>query len=392
MTFQYEYSSFSNSQDIQQLGEITRQCFGGSPSDWEYYLNLIGAENFRILRQGEKAIAGLAILPMGQWFGGKIVPMAGIAAVGVLPEARGKGAARELLNNTIKELHSLEIPISALYPATQVLYRQVGYEQGGSLCQWELPTASIQLKERHLPMHRVGLSDRSIFENLYNQQAQVNNGNLARNSAIWSRILEPRQEEEIYAYLIGSENAPRGYIIFIQNRDKKEKAIEIRDWALLDVSAAKRLWTFLSDHRSEIVGINWRGSSVNPFTLLLPEQTAKIIRQTIWMLRIINVSLALSLRGYPLQLEAELHLDVSDNLIATNNGKFCLQVSQGRGEVSQGGKGDFKIDIRSLASLYTSFLSPRQLHSLGYLQTTPEALAIATLIFAGDRPWMADFF
>ncbi len=98
------------------------------------------------------------------------------------------------------------------------------------------------------------------------------------------------------------------------------------------------------------------------------------------------------MRGYPLQLEAELHLDVSDNLIATNNGKFCLQVSQGRGEVSQGGKGDFKIDIRSLASLYTSFLSPRQLHSLGYLQTTPEALETATLIFAGDPPWMADFF
>ena len=176
MTLQYKYSSVSNPQEIARLGEITRQCFGGFPSDWEYYLNRIGAANFRILRQGEKAIAGLAILHMGQWFGGKIVPMAGIAAVGVIPEARGKGAARELLNNTIKELHSLEIPISALYPATQVLYRQVGYEQGGSLCQWELPTASIQLKERHLPMHRVSLSDRSIFENLYNQQAQVNNG------------------------------------------------------------------------------------------------------------------------------------------------------------------------------------------------------------------------
>ena len=392
MTLQYKYSSFSNSQDIQQLGEVTRQCFGGSPSDWEYYLNRIGAENFRILRQGEKAIAGLAILPMGQWFGSKVVPMAGIAAVGVVPEARGKGAAKELLTNTIQELHSLKIPISVLYPATQVLYRQVGYEQGGSLCQWELPTASIQLKERYLPIQRVCLSDSGIFEKIYNQQAKVNNGNLARHSALWLKILESQTEEDIYAYLIGSENKPGGYLIFTQNRDKKEKAIEIRDWALLDVSAAKRLWTFLSDHRSEILQINWRGSSVNPFTLLLPEQTAKIIRQTIWMLRIINLPLALSLRGYPMRLEAELHLDVSDNLIAANNGQFCLQVSQGRGEVSQGGKGDFKIDIRSLASLYTSFLSPQQLHSLSYLQTTPEALETATLIFAGDSPWMADFF
>ena len=388
MTLQYRYSFFSNAQDIQQFGEITRQCFGVSLSDWERYLNRLGAENFRILRQEDKAIAGLAIYSMGQWFGGQIAPMAGIAAVGVAPEARGKGAARELLTSTLHELHSLDIPISALYPATQALYRQVGYEQGGSYCKWELPTASIQLKERHLPMHQVSLSDSSIFEKLYNQQAQVNNGNLARNSAIWSRILEPQKEEDIYAYLIGSETSPGGYIIFTQ----KEAAIEIKDWALLNVSAAQRIWTFLADHRSTIEKVIWQGASVNPFTLLLSEQTAKITKQMNWMLRIINLPLALSLRGYPIKLEAELHLDVRDDLITANNGKFRLKVSQGQGEVSQGGKGDFKIDIRSLASLYTGFLSPQQQQCLGYLQTSSEALDTAALIFSGDRPWMADFF
>ncbi|MGK7950921.1 MAG: enhanced intracellular survival protein Eis [Xenococcaceae cyanobacterium] len=388
MTQPYQYSSVSNSQEIDRLGEIIRQCFGSSFSDWERYFNRIGAENFRILRQEDQTSAGLAIYPMGQWFGGKIVPMGGIAAVGVAPEARGKGVARELLTSTIQELYNSQIPISALYPATQTLYRQVGYEQGGSYCKWELAIASIQLKERHLPIHRVGLSDRSIFENIYNEQAQVNNGNLARHSAIWSKILEPSKEKEIYAYLIGSETAPKGYIIFTQDKG----AIEIKDWVLLNASAAKRLWTFLADHRSMSEKVIWRGASVNPYTLLLPEQTAEIKSQMTWMLRIINLPLALSLRGYPKKLEAELHLDIRDDLIAANNNKFCLQVSQGSGEVIPGGRGDFQIDIRSLASIYTSFLSPRQLQSLGNLRATSEALEIATLIFSGDRPWMADFF
>ncbi|VEP11893.1 GNAT family N-acetyltransferase [Hyella patelloides LEGE 07179] len=384
----YQYSSFSNSQEIDRLGEIMRQCFGSSPSDWERYVNLLSTENFRILRQGDRIIAGLAIYQMGQWFGGQNVPLAGIAAVGVAPEARGKGAARELLTKTIQELYSSQIAISALYPATQALYRQVGYEQGGSYCKWELPIASIQLKERDLSMYKVSLRERHLFENTYNQQAQINNGNLARHSAIWTQILESEKEKEIYAYLIGSETAPEGYIIFTQN----ETTIEIRDWVLLNAWAARRLWTFLADHRSMIETVIWRGASVNPFTLLLPEQTAKITSQMIWLLRIVNVPLALSLRGYPTQLEAELHLDVRDDLIAANNGKFCLKVSQGRGEVSQGGKGYFQIDIRSLASLYTSFLSPQQQQRLGYLQTTSEALETANLIFFGDRPWMADFF
>ena len=111
-----------------------------------------------------------------------------------------------------------------------------------------------------------------------------------------------------------------------------------------------------------------------------------------WMLRIINAPLALSKRGYPKKLTAELHLDIRDHLIAANNNKFCLQVSQGSGEVIPGGRGDFQIDIRSLASIYTSFLSPQQLQSLGNLRATTEALETATLIFSGARPWMADFF
>jgi hypothetical protein len=67
MTTQWEYRSASHSQDVQQLGAIIQQCFGSSPDDWERYLNWIGAENFRLLSQSDRAIAGLAIYQMGQW-------------------------------------------------------------------------------------------------------------------------------------------------------------------------------------------------------------------------------------------------------------------------------------------------------------------------------------
>lgn len=392
MTSQFEYGSISSLQEIQRLGEIIRQCFGGSPNDWERYLNRIGAENFRVLRQGEKAIAGLGIYHMGQWYGGKILSIAGIAAVGVPPEDRGKGIAYELLSRAIEELYQLGIPISVLYPATQALYRKVGYEQGGSFCRWELSTASIWLQERNLSIYPVSPINYTIFEDIYNQQAQVNNGNLVRHRAIWEQVLEPPKEEAIYAYLIGSENEPEGYIIFTQNREKQESAIEIRDWAILTASAAKRLWTFLGDHRSQIGKISWRGSPFDPFLLLLPEQTAKIVDLMNWMLRIIDVPSALSKRGYPMGLEAELHLEVRDDLLAANNGKFCLCVSEGRGEVTKGGKGTFQIDIRSLASLYTGFLTPQQLRLLDRLKATQEDLETARLLFSGSHPWMADFF
>lgn len=237
-------------------------------------------------------------------------------------------------------------------------------------------------------MNPINNPERHIFADIYSQQARLNNGNLDRNEAIWQRVFEPPEKGTLYAYLIGSPAQPEGYIIFTQEKEQ----IDIRDWALLTAAAAKRVSTFLGDHRSLIKEVTWWGSLVNPFLLLLPEQSPTLVKQTNWMLRIIDLPTALTQRGYPPELSAELHLDLKDDLLPANNGKFCLQVSQGKGKVDRGGNGDFQLDICHFASLYTGFLSPIQLKQLNYLQAPPAALATASLIFSGDRPWMPDFF
>ncbi|MEL6440180.1 MAG: sterol carrier protein domain-containing protein [Cyanobacteria bacterium J06621_8] len=235
---------------------------------------------------------------------------------------------------------------------------------------------------------RINKSDRQLFVDLQAQQAQLNNGNLARHQGIWQKILTAPEQGELFSYLLGDPNQPEGYIIFTQKKNK----LQIRDWVILTATAARRLWSFFRNHRSQINEITWWGSPINPWLLLLPEQSATMVKQKDWMLRIIDLPQALTQRGYPPELTAELHLEIQDELLPQNNGKFRLQVSQGIGVVNQGGKGDLQINIRHFAPLYTGLLTPRQLRKLNYLQATPEALGIASLIFTGDRPWMADFF
>ncbi len=111
------------------------------------------------------------------------------------------------------------VPLSTLYAATQRPYRKVGYEQGGSLCSWEIPTDSIQLDFNLLPMQPVIPVRHQVFHTLYQQQAKVTNGHLARNQAIWERIESSSQDERVYAYLIGYETQSEGYIIFIQRQE-----------------------------------------------------------------------------------------------------------------------------------------------------------------------------
>lgn len=118
---------------------------------------------------------------------------------------------------------------------------------------------------------------------------------------------------------------------------------------------------------------------------------AKISYSKRWMLRIVDVS-TLEKRGYPQGIEAELHLEIRDDLLAENNGRFVLTVANYSGEVTKGGKGELQIEISSLSPLYTGLFTPYQLQLTGQLQLTETARSLATQMLAGSSPWMPDFF
>lgn len=393
MTSQYEYGSLSKEKEAKSLGIILGQCFGDpSPTGWETYQKLIGKDNFRTIRQNGKVAGGLAILSVGQLYNSEIVPTAAIASVGIAPEYRGSGTAAQLLTNTLKELYTNGVPLSILYAATQRLYRKVGYEQAGIFCCWEIAADSIQISDRTLPIQPIKPADNEVLPKLYQQNAKVTNGHLERNQSLWQLIIEPPKAQETYAYLIGSPAQPEGYVIFFQNQEANQSKIIIRDWVVLTEAAGRRLWTFMADHRSQIDQIQWRSSIVDPLSLLLPEQTANIVNSERWMLRVIDVVKALEKRGYPPQVEAQLHLDVRDDLIVENNGQFVLSVAGGGGEVTKGGNGDFQCDIRALAPLYTGLFTAQQLQQMGQIKATSKAFAMAMQLFSGSQPWMSDKF
>ena len=389
---QFEYRIPADSTEVQQFGQVLAQCFNSPPSEESVYLDRIGRENVRILCDRGRIIGGLGLLQLGQWYGAACVPMVGIAAVGIAPDYRGKGAAIALMQNVLQELHAKETPLSVLYSAAQPLYRKAGYEQAGTLCTWEIATNSIELRDDLLPIEPVSL-DPTEFADLYQQQAQQINGFLDRNSAIWQGLLESRKDIPPYAYRLGTATQPEGYIIFQQQREGGYCRLVVKDWVLLTPAAVRRFWSFLAAHRSQVETIQWRSAPIDPLTLFLPEQNnVKVRSLTRWMLRIVNVRQALEIRKYPKGIEAELHLEIQDSLLPANGGKLILTVADGVGTVTPGGRGDLQIEISSLSPLYTGLFSAHQLQGCDRLTATDSALTIATQLFAGSPPWMPDHF
>ena len=386
----YEVGVPATSRQVQALGQVVTQCFNVSPEHWQTYARQLGQDNLRVICHGPKVLGGLGIYPMGQWFGGQRIPMHGIAGVGVAPEYRGAGVARSLMTETVKTLHQQGVPLATLYASTSQLYRSVGFEQAGTYCHYQLPTQSLTIKDRSLPITAIDPSDLAVLAELYQQRAQQTNGNLDRHPAIWEQMLE--DDIPIYAYLIGEEAHPEGYVIFAHQVDAGCYNINIYDWVWLTPAAGQRLWTFFADHRSLAQDIFWYGAPVDPFQLMLAEQTYQVQKTERWLLRIVDLPKALTLRGYPPALEAELHLQVEDPLVPANSGQFVLQVSQGQGQMRTGGRGDLKLNIRGLAPLYSSMLTAQELKLLGAVDGSREVLALATTLFSGPQPWLSDHF
>lgn len=392
MNYDLKISVAKDHDESQRLGKILCQCFGFPQSEWEDYGSNIGLNNFRVIRCNEKVAGGLAIYQMGQWFGGRCIPMAGLAAVGVAPEYRGQGIAVELLRETLKELYAEQIPISTLYPAIASLYRRVGYEYAGSRCLWELSLSTLKPRLSTLELEKMKKIETEELMEVYRQQAAYNDGYLDRHKVIWKYITTVPEHEELYGYWIGSASQPEGYVIFQQKRIQDHLSVEIRDWVVLSADAINSLFTFLGSHRSQVSQCRWHGGVIEPQLLLLTEQDVKMVNYERWMLRIVDLIAALENRAYPPGLEAQLHLSIIDSLLEDNQGNFVLEVSQGQGQVTRGGRGDFQLTIGSLSPLYTGLLNPRQLQQMGWLECTDSTLQIAECLFPTTHPFMIDFY
>ncbi len=388
----FEYQRTVGPDDDAALRDVVVQSINWPGDAWPMFVERIGRENLRVVRQAGRLIGGLATYQMGQWFGGRPVRCAGVSAVGVAPEFRRQRASRFLLQNMLEDQRSAGVPLAALFASSQAVYRAVGFEQAGSWNGYELPLTNIRLDNRELPVHAAPLTSPEPFAALDRRRAAAGNGLLDRTPGMWQRILNHRQKPQ-YGYLIGDADDPEGYLIYFQDGGGFEPTkIEIRDACAMTARAGRRLWTFLADHASIASSVAWHGAANEPLLALVGECKFAAARVFRWMLRIVDVERALMARGYPADVSAELHFDVTDPVLAANTGRFVLEIQNGAVEVRHGGRGDLRCEVCGLAPLYSALFSPQTLQTLGWLNGPPHVLRDAERIFAGPEPWMVEIF
>jgi predicted acetyltransferase len=380
--------------ELEAFAPIVAWAFGGNTSASLQWLKnaAAGAGAVRVAAAGGVVRGGLVEIPMAQWFGGRSVPMLGLAGVAVAPEARARGLALRLVADTLRAARQRGSALSTLYPSTFGLYRKAGYELAGSYGNITLQLRQLPRMPR--PLQVVSSIDPAPaeVETLYRKLAQNRPGYLDRGAYIWNRVRKFEQEPA-RAFLVHGPSGLDGYM-YARAAAPRNVPIELvlNDFMTRTPQAFQSLLAFLADHSTTAERAVWHGSASDARILGLPERVAQVTVQDYWMLRLLHVERALLLRGYP-EIDLAIDLQVEDDFLPENSGVYGLCVRSGVARLEPGiPQLSARLSVGALAALYSGFMAPRELQIAGKLEADERALSALAVLFAGPAPALADFF
>lgn len=380
--------------DLVPLGRILADAFAFPVEDAAPWLEKSGMENARVIKRGADVIGGCLLLPFGQTFGGRSVPMGGVAAVGVRVQDRGAGAASALMRGVVGECRERGLPISTLYASNQPLYRRAGYEQAGSRFQARFDAAALP------NLHRDGWTVEEVppadprVRTLYEVHGRRRAGALARVGYLWRRIEEPRGSMWARGFVVTSPSGrPGGYVWLRAIKDDAPGfyTIHVLDAVADGPGAWRAIWSVIREHATMARKFLFNTSPYDPLFRAIPHPFGVMELQENWMLRICDVPGALRARGYPPGLEGWFGLEVKDD-VGGAGGQWQIHVADGRATVVEGGDADVVVDIRGLASWYTGFAHADDLRTRGEISGDLGVISALGACFAGPAPWMRDMF
>jgi predicted acetyltransferase len=311
--------------------------------------------------------------------------MAGIAGVVVAPEYRGRGVGSKLMRGVLARSAEKGLPISALYPATTVIYRHLGYEFGGGRYRFTFPAADLRsLGGKEVDVRRAGPADAGRLLELV---AESHTAGRISGPLAWeeSKVAEWLGDEDNFGYI-----ADDGFVVY--NWDDSD--LRVDEIIAGSESTARALWATVGSGSSIASNVKAFIAPNDPVHLLVDSEADKSAQIQRWMLRMIDAPTAISARGFALGASLEIDLELEDSELTSNAGRWHLSVADGSGSLtSSTSTGDaLRLGARGLAALYagTPLASLRKAGLAAGGST--EADGAVDTAFASGTSYMLDYF
>jgi predicted acetyltransferase len=299
-------------------------------------------------------------------------------------------------------------PLSVLYPATMTIYRSLGWEIAGHLHEAVLPARALFSLPRPdvktaAGIRRPGPDDAAeVLEVIGRAHENARDcGPITWDEATvrgWLTRPGRYADQDRYAYL-----APDGFLGYRWHGGHDE--IFVERVVAASAGTTQALWAVAASNSSVAETVRARVGPSDPLWWMLREQDANIADRESWMLRLLDAPAAIAARGFP-ATDLAVPLQITDDLLTANSGRWELTVRAGAGRLSRyrtdrgtsaasaaspGGRTPLALGARGLAALYAG-TPVATLRRAGLAEGgSPDADAALDGAFAAT-PFMVDGF
>lgn len=359
----------------------------------------------------------LRITPFEVFSRGVKIPMAGIAAVAVQPEARRRGIAEALMEDALRKIYEMDFPISMLFPFKHHFYKKFGYGYVGNVVQYEFSPSNISkfsvdsqssLEEERSHVHAFNKVDKSKVKRVLQQEIQANGAfTLLRNDNFWELVVFPKFKDA-YVY---DDGEVKGYIVFevykehgASNGLAGETCLNIKEFVGLDAAVHRGLWGFVSSLGEQVTRVKFLAPADYPLHLFLKEPRESDYRRLFFeyksfsslasgfMLRIINLSVALSKLRHNIAAPADFVIKVNDGNLPQNSRRFNLHVHNCETIVDETKRNvQFESSIEIFSQIYSGFLKPSDALRLGFAKGEKAVVAKLDELFKAPAPFIYQY-
>jgi predicted acetyltransferase len=335
------------------------------------------------------------VVPVGQYFGGRSVACGVVVTVAVRPGARGRGVGAALMQATLDRCREWNLALGVLHPATTSFYRRFGWEITADYGIHRVEAAALLAFEADpaATLTDAGREAAPDLRECYERGAVGRDGWIDRSDEWWKR--RPLGFGE-FVVILRRQGRVDGYCSYDHVADVgpwgDEWGIIVREVVAVDAAAAHTLWRALGTHSSQTDTVRISGPLPDDLVFGLAEQVVQPVGINRVLGRIIDGPAAIAARGYSSDVDAEVHVALTDAHLSVNNDAFVLRVADGVGTLEPGGRGEVHLDVGTLATLYSGYRSATDLAIAGRVAGPDAARRSLDVIFAGPRPGMWDDF
>jgi len=323
-------------------------------------------------------------------------PMAGLAGVVTMPEARNRGLVREQVRVIQKDMIAQGYITSCLQPFKPVFYQNFGFANASRRLRCIFYVEDIAKSDLVFEFIRIDEPSIELFQPIAKTFADTHNGATYRANEFWEGEIfhQWKHEKSKFYYLIRHEDRNVAYVIFLYLPTKEEFGPDMKvvDYGFINHIGATGLFQFFRPHRDQIKNVIINVPENFDIYHFVPANLHKIKMHSWMMFKVINPLKAMLQYPAPKDLSFEFELQLSDPLYGNEVSSYAFHVHDGIIESVNHSNNLLKTSIVSFSRMFIGRNSIHQLIEYGEAEISENIIKNIDLLFPREIVFIKDVF